>query len=150
MKPAIEEKLLSYGCLLVLVAVCVCVWLAFVLSWTYVVCAPCLIGGWLLICYTRSCRDHQRHLDALDDAFSSSGLVVPHLKERNSYGFPSFTLTFPTEDALKRAEELGCISAFKRSLQTLYSHTGSSENPFDADRAVWATYIGWQPHIPTC
>jgi hypothetical protein len=31
----------------------------------------------------------------------------------------------------------------------LYAHVGGSDNPFEADRAVWATYDGWQPRYTT-
>ncbi len=149
MKPANEEKLFSYGCLSVLAVILLCVWLAFSSSWTYGLLAACLLVGWLLICRIRLRRDHLSHTAALREAFSVPGITVPKLSERNSYGFPSFTLTFPTEEALKHAEEAGCVAAFKQSLQLLYAHVGGSDNPFEADRAVWATYDGWQPRYTT-
>ena len=95
--------------------------------------------------YVAEKHDHQRHIEMLKLVFAQSGVPVPHLKDGYSYGFRSFTLTFATEAELRQAEALGCIAAFKQAIQTLYGHVGSKRNPFDADRAVWATYVGWKP-----
>jgi hypothetical protein len=149
MKPRIEEKLFSLGCLLVLIGVCAFSYLAFFSHWTYSVAVVGLIAGWLLVCRIRARRDHRRHLAALSAAFSSSSLPLPRLKSSYSYGYPSFTLTFSSEAELKQAEESGFIAAFKQAIQSLYMHTGRKQNPFDADRAVWATYDGWQPRFTT-
>ncbi len=102
---------------------------------------------WLVIARIRSKRFHQQHLVALREAFPAKDIIVPHLKESYSYGWPSFTLTFSTEEDIKRATEAGCISVFKQKIQLFYDHLGDAENPFDADRAVWATYVGWQPQV---
>ena len=147
MKPPIEERLFSLGCLLVLIAVCAFGYLAFSSHWAYLAAVAGLIGGWLLICRTRLRRNHRKHLEALRLAFAPSERPIPHLKEGGSYGFPTFTLTFASEAELKQAEESGRIAAFKKTIQSYYAHMGSKGNPFDADRAVWATYKGWQPRL---
>ncbi len=149
MRPPTEEKLFSLGCLLVLIGVCAFTYLAFHTHWAYSAAAAGLIGGWLLICQIRMRRDHRRHLAALSAAFASSSLPLPRIKQSGSYGFRSFTLTFSTEAELTQAQESGCIAAFKQAIQSLYMHTGSKQNPFDAQRAVWVTYEGWQPHFTT-
>jgi hypothetical protein len=149
MKPANEEKLFEYGCYSMLTLICGCVCLAFTLSWIYALWAACLLGAWFMLCRFRLRRDRRRHTKALAEAFSVPGITVPRLSEQSGYGFPSFKLTFPTEEALKQAEAAGCIAAFKQSLQLLYAHLGGCDNPFDAHRAVWSTYDGWQPQFTT-
>ncbi len=114
-------------------------------QWEYAFYAGCVVLFWWGIAQKRIRRFRRLHIEALNKAFTSSDLPVPVLTERSGYGFPSITLTFPTEEDIKRANGLGCISAFKQSMQQLYEHVGSDENPYDADRAVWATYVGWQP-----
>ncbi|MFZ2276617.1 MAG: hypothetical protein WAW39_02415 [Prosthecobacter sp.] len=147
MKPSTGERLFSFGCLLVLIGISTCLFFAFTSGLRYVFYAGCLVVIWLVIARIRSGHFHQRHLVALREAFSAKDIPVPHLKESYSYGWPSFTLTFQTEEDLKLAKEAGCISAFKQKIQLFYDHLGGAENPFDADRAVWATYEGWQPQV---
>lgn len=145
MKTRTEERLVRFGCLTVLVGLSVFGYLAFSSHWAYSVAVAGLIGvGWLIVQVAQR-RDHSRHVEMLGLAFAPSGLPVPQLKDGSSYGFPSFTLTFASEAELRQAEAQGCIAAFKDAVQTVYGHTGSKRNPFSADQAVWATYVGWQP-----
>jgi hypothetical protein len=137
-----EERLFSLGCLLMLIGLCVSGYLALTLHWTYVTAGAGLICGWLLFWQIRSRRDHRRHLDALNAVFAPSGRPVPSLKEGSSYGFPTFVLTFPSAADLRQAEESGCLAAFKQAIQSLHGHTGGKLIPFDADRAVCATFEG--------
>ena len=147
MKTQIEEQLFNFGCLLALVGVCAFSYLAIFSHWTYSAAVAGLIGGWRLVCQVRMRRDHRRHLVALSAAFASSPFPLPRLKVGGSYGFRSFKLTFPSEVELTHAQESGYTAAFKEAIQSLYMHVGSKHNPFDADRAVWATYEGWEPHF---
>ena len=140
MKPLIEERLFSFGWLLVLIAVCALGYLTLASHLAYSVAVAGLIGGWWVICGLRVRRHRRRHLDALKIAFASSDRPAPHLKEGNRYAFPTFTLTFASDAELKQAEVSGCIAAFKQSIQSMHAHIGSRQNPFDADLAVWATY----------
>ena len=149
MKPAIEDRLFSLGCLLELIGVCFLGYLTTTAHWGYSLGVIGLIVVWLLICRIRVGRNRRRNLDVLRTAFATSTHALPQLKKDSSYGFPAFTLTFQSEAELRQAEESGCISAFKQAIQALYGHTGSKRNPFDADRAVWATYEGWQPRLNT-
>jgi hypothetical protein len=137
-----EERLYSLGCQLTLIGMCVSGYLALTLHWTYATAGAGLICGWLLLGQIRLRRDRRRHLDALDAAFAPSGHPIPSLKEGSSYGFPTFTLTFPSAVELRWAEESGCLAAFKQAIQSLYGHTGCKQIPFDADCAVWATHAG--------
>ena len=147
MKPSTGEKLFSFGCLLVLIGISTCLFFAFTSGLRYAFYALCLVVIWLVIARIRSGHFRQKHLVALQDAFSEKDMPVPQFKESYSYGWPSFTLTFQTEEDLRRAKEAGCISAFKQKIQLFYDHLGGAENPFDADRAVGATYVGWQPQV---
>jgi hypothetical protein len=89
-------------------------------------------------------RDHLRHIEILRLAFAETEIAAPQLKQANHYGFPHFSLTFPSEAELKQADLGGCIAAFKQEIQTRYGNTGPKNNPFDIERAVWVTYKGWQ------
>jgi hypothetical protein len=124
-------------------------YLALSSHWAYSVAIAGLIGGWSLIRRMRWRCQHRRHLDALRAAFGPSERPVPHLKEESSYGFPHFTLTFVSEAELRHAEDSGNIAAFKEAIQSLYAHTGSKQNPFDVDWAVWVTCEGWKPCVTT-
>jgi hypothetical protein len=140
MKPRNEERLEKLGCLSVLIGVCVFGYLTFSSHWAYTLAVVGLFGAGVLIIRIGKRRDHLRNIEALRLAFAPSGLAVPQLKDGNSHGFPFFTLTFPSEADLKRADALGCIAAFKQRIQTLYGHTGGKRNPFNVDYAVWATF----------
>ena len=144
MSPANEEKLFSAGCLLVLIGVCVFGYLALHSHWLYSAVVAALIGSWMLVCRIRFRRDHRRHCELLTDAFANSGQPTPLLKDGMSYGFPSITLVFSSEDELKQAQESGRIEAFKHTIQLLHKHRGTKRNPFNAECAVWATYRGWK------
>jgi hypothetical protein len=137
-----RERRSSLGCLLTLIGMCVSGYLALTLHWTYATAGAGLICGWLLFGQTRLRRERRRHRDALNAAFAPSGHPSPHLKEGWSYGFPTFTLTFPSATELRQAVESGCLAAFKQAIQSLYGHTGCKQIPFDADCVVWATHEG--------
>ena len=76
------------------------------------------------------------------NTFSGSEFPVPELKVVHMYGFPAFTLTFASEEALQQAEASGGIASFRQTIQDLYGHAGSKRNSFDEKRAIHATYIG--------
>jgi len=127
------------------IGVCAFGYLALVSDWRYWVAVAGLLGGLLLMVKRGRQRYLERQLEVLKvlrATFAPSGLTVPHLKEGTSYGFATFTLTFPSEAELKQAEESGSIAAFKQAIQSLYADEGSTQNPFDANMAVTATYEG--------
>jgi hypothetical protein len=140
MNPRTEERLEKLGCLAVLIGLGVFGYLAFSSNWAYTLAVAGSIGVGVLIVRIGKKRDHRRNVEALRRAFAPSGLAVPQLEESNSHGFSGFTLTFPSEADLKRADALGCIAAFKQTIQALYGHTGGKQNPFDAELAVAVTY----------
>jgi hypothetical protein len=139
-----EQKLIGYGCLAVLIGILVCFYLANEVHWIYAVVALGLIGlGRILIPLHEKCG-YRIHLEILEQAFVKSGLPLPEFQYSDSHGFPHFTLTFPSEADLNLAEMQGCVTAFKQSIQELYKHRGGTKNPFDVERSVWCTYVGWQ------
>ena len=150
-----RDKLFSTGCLLVSISMCIFTYLCTLgyltleTHWKYPVAVAALISVWMIIRHIGMWRGHRRrrHLELLEAAFAQSGQSAPQLKDGGSYGFPSFTLIFPSEAELRQAQESGCIAAFKNAIQSLYGHMGNKQNPFDAERAVWATYKGWKPHF---
>jgi uncharacterized membrane protein len=144
MKPETERKLVGYDCLAVLVGICIFLCLSILLHWAYSLGVAVFIGlGWLHV-WLSDRRDHHRHVEILKLAFSQTDVPIPKFTEANSYGFKHFTLTFSSEAELKQAESEGCITAFKQEIQALYWNTGSKNNPFNVEQAVWCNYVGWQ------
>jgi hypothetical protein len=133
------------GCLLVFLGVCVLIYLAVTSHWQYALGIAGLILFWGLIGRMRERSLRRKLLGALTAACSDCGASIPRLVEDSSYGWPTFELVFPSASELKLAEESGCVAAFKQAVQSLHSHIGDKENPFDAERAVWVTCEG-HPH----
>jgi len=115
--------------------------------WGFSIAAGCLIASWLFLCRQCVKRDNKIIMEKFQHAFAVSNIEAPQFEIGGHYGFPAFTMTFSTAETLKRAEEAGCLSIFKRFLQEFYGHLGSRSNPFDAERALWATYKGWKPQL---
>lgn len=143
MKPHIEERLFSSGCLLVFIAGCCLFFLAINFHWKFGIAFVGLFLAWVVVGLLRSKRFDHMHQEALKSAFSSSGIKLPHLKEGSLYGFPTFKLTFSSEAELLQAEASGSITAFKQAIHSIYYHVGGDS--FNSDSAVWATYEGWSP-----
>ena len=137
-----HERLFQVGCLGLLLAICVLVYLAVTSHWQYVlaVVGLILVGG--LVFRLRERRWRRMLLEPLAAACSDCGVAIPRLVEGNHYGWPTFGLVFASASELKLAEEAGCVAAFKQSVQSLHGHIGDEKNPFDADWAVWVTYEG--------
>ena len=142
MKRSTEERLFSFGCLVVLVGVGVFGYLAFSSRWKYSGGIAGLIGSVVFICWIRVKRDDRRHHEALIKAFVEAGLPLPEIKVQNTYGFPFFTLTFESEAALQQPEASGGIASFRQVIQNLYGDIGPKRQPFNAERAIYATYTG--------
>lgn len=147
MKFRTEERLVRFAVLVLLVGLCAFGYLTLSSNLAYSFAVVGLLGvGWVIVKMGNRSA-HRRDVEMLRLAFAASGLPVPKLEGGNSYEFRSITLTFSSEAELRQAEALGCIAAFKQAVQMLYMHTGSKQKPFNADKAVWATYIGWKPSI---
>ncbi|MEO7098819.1 MAG: hypothetical protein ABI162_05620 [Luteolibacter sp.] len=149
MEPADETKILQRGCLIVLLAVIALSALSYFSNRTYSWGVAGFLAVWIVISWVMHRREKKRLLCAFEEAFDGFGDSLPTLKNGTSYGFPTFTLKFPTEEALKAAQDGGHLGRFKDSVSELYGHCGSSSRPFDVSLAVWATFEGWKPTVTT-
>jgi hypothetical protein len=142
MSPAQETKLFNRGCSVVLFGAIALGALGYFVHVYFAVAIIPLFAVWEVICRIKGKKDARILADAFDFAFEGFRASKPDLKKSNSYGFPSFTITFQTEDDMKRSEVEGRLRAFKDSIVALYGHVGSKERPFDVDMAVYPTYVG--------
>ncbi len=118
------------------IGMCVCSYLAVSADWRYGLAAAAMLAVWLVLGMIDGKR-YQRDLsEALSSAFLDEKRPVVDLDRPGHYGWPTVTLVFATEADLQQAMMEGRICAFKQSVQTLLAHTGSTRNPFDAERAV--------------
>jgi len=146
MSKALQEKLSSIGCLLVIIGVCVFIYLAYTSNWRYLIAAAGLVYFWIRISRMRLSQEEQRDIAALRSIFSGDELKTPQFKRGASYGFPTFTLTFDSESALRQAEGSGHIGSFKQYIQSTYANIGGKQNPFNAEFAIYVTYEGQHPN----
>ena len=56
-----------------------------------------------------------------------------------SYGRPSFTITFNSEEDLERAKAEGLTNVFSEKIQNLCRSFGGKTNPFEAELAICYT-----------
>jgi hypothetical protein len=140
MKPADEAKIMQRGCLIVFLAVIALSVLSYFIDQTFLWGVACLLVVWILIYWIINRREKKRLLCAFEEAFEGFGDSLPTLKTGMSYAFPTFTLKFPTEEAMKAAQDGGYLGRFKYAVSELYGHCGSSSRPFDVSLAVWATF----------
>lgn len=138
MKPAVEDKLFSFGCIAVLLSVTVLVGLAITRNWSYSLVAILLIMGWFKILGIRGQADRKIEQETLEEIFQKAGCPIPVLKRDrgSSYGYPTFTLVFKTKVDYDQAEVAGCIKAYKEFIQSRYAHIGAGQRPFEVDLAL--------------
>ncbi|MBN8458457.1 MAG: hypothetical protein J0M04_11535 [Verrucomicrobia bacterium] len=144
MDPAHEAKLFQRGCLGVFLLLITLGALACFVDRAFLFGVGGVVAFWAAVCIVHSRKEKARLMVAFRAAFTDLDYPEPILKTGSSYGYPTFTITFATEDDMKTAQADGLLGIFKRSISELYGHCGSESNPFDASRAVWATYIGWE------
>jgi len=147
MSNALQERLNSIGCFLVFVGLCVFVYLAYTSNWRYLIAAVGLVYCWVRISKIRLKHSDQRDIDALKSVFLGSESNIPQFKRGASYGFPTFTLTFESESALRQAEKSGHISSFRQYIQSTYANSGGKRNQFNAELAIYVTYEGQHPNL---
>lgn len=144
MDPAREAKLFQRGCLAVFLLLIALGALAYFVNRRYLFGVGGLVTIWAGVCVVQNKRKKSRLNVAFKTAFGDFDYPEPKLKIGTSYGFPTFTLTFATEEFLKAAQKEGRLGIFKYSISELYGHCGSASDPFDPARAVWATVEGWE------
>jgi hypothetical protein len=137
---AVEDRLIRAGCLIVLIGTCVFGYLAVRVYWTYGCIVALLIPAWILVSRCRARAAGQIDLEALREIFRPTGLLSPILQRSGRYGYPVFTLIFPSKADLDAARASNCIAAFTAFIQSRYAHVGFGGSPFDAEQAVDATY----------
>jgi hypothetical protein len=137
---AVENRLIRVGCLIVLIGTCVFGYLAIKVSWAYGCVAALLIPAWILVNRYRARVAGQIDLEALREIFRPTRLLSPILQRGGRYGYPVFTLIFPSKADLEAAKASGCIAAFKAFIQSRYAHVSFGGSPFDAEQAVNAIY----------
>lgn len=109
----------------------------------------CLFGvtilGWITyrLIYLR--RKKRQYRDALSMSFNNKEINIPDLKTRYSYAYPSFVLTFSSEEQLILAEKKGLIKQFENKIQEIHKDL----KDFEADRAVYSTWKGRSYNIMT-
>lgn len=89
-------------------------------------------------------REQQQYQTALADSFKNFE-PVPQLKIRNSYGFPSFEVTFRNKNLLEQAENSGQTKGFVDRIRQIHSNF----KEFDAERAIYFTWEGRTYNIIT-
>ena len=143
MNPEREDQQFQRGCLAAFILLLASCLLAYFVDRAFLWLAGGVILVWEIVSRRRARRERARLDDALAEAFNEFRGPLPELKTGTSYGFPSFTLTFPDTHVLEAAQQGGHIGRFKRAVSDLYAHCGTEKRPFDAEMAVWATYEGW-------
>jgi hypothetical protein len=136
----VEDRLTRAGCVIVLIGTCVFGYLAVSVHWVYGGVAAFLVSAWILLGRYRDRVAGQLDQEALQKIFRPSGLSSPILRRSGRYGYPVFTLTFPSKADLDDARASECIAAFKAFIQSRYAHVGFGGSPFDAEQAVEVTY----------
>ena len=142
MDPASEDRCFDIGCLCVAIALIVLGWIAIFSDPKYWIACGVVLGGWWVIGSVRMKGHRARDAAAFAEIFEVLGSSKPSLEVGYHYGFNYFTVTFSSEADMEKAESLGLIERFQDRIQELYGHRGSKRNPFDAERAVYATYEG--------
>lgn len=147
MKPTLESRLwavLGAGALL---AVAGLIHLATAVPWKYALGVVGLLIAWIGIAQLVRAREARRNREELNRIHRAAGIEPPDYRSGSSYGFPSFTLTFANASEMKRAEDAGCIAAFKHSVQTSYRDAGTKSNPFDVELALYVTHREFRPQF---
>jgi hypothetical protein len=142
MKQSSLDKLFRFGCLGVVVGLIGFGILAYRVDQNFWIGFGILATMWFGISQVRVRRIRARDERVFDEVFGSMDFLKPTVEESFSYGFVHFTLTFPSEDDLRRADEAGLVKDYRSAIQEFYGHTGCKERPFDAEIAVYATYEG--------
>ncbi len=142
MSPALETKLFNRGCSVVLYGAIILGALGYFVHVYFAVAIIPLFAVWEVICKIKGKKDARILADAFNSAFERFRASKPDLKKSYSYGFPSFTITFQTEDDMKCAEVDGSLRDFKDSIVALYGHVGTKEQAFDVSVAVYPTHVG--------
>ena len=95
----------------------------------------------LISAQVRSRLKQKKIQRAFEEVFGNKTATLPSFKTGSAYGYPSFTITFKTEQQLKEAIEGGLTHLFIDSIKDLHSNIKS----FEAEKAVFLTWEGRKP-----
>jgi len=147
MRPKIESRLWAVLGVAALLAVSGLIHLAAAVPWKYAFGAVGLLIAWIGIAELQRAREARRNREELDRIHRAARIEPPDYRRGSSYGFPTFTLTFANASEMKRAEDAGCIAAFKQFVQQSYRDAGTKNNPFDVELALYVTHRGFKPQF---
>lgn len=98
-----------------------------------------LIVGGLAILLIRSKQEQRKQQSIVEsyvtDIFSTE-TYRPEVSAGYTYGIPSFTLKFKTNEEKQHAVSSGLTKQFENKIQELYGHLTPRDEKFDAKRAV--------------
>ena len=89
--------------------------------------------------------ESNRQRSAFNMVFEKFDSTKPNLIISSSYGYPHFELIFKTKEDFEKAQKEGFVKQFTIRIQEICqspSEAGKKARPFDAERAVYATYEG--------
>lgn len=102
-----------------------------------------LIIAFIIVLYVAyamySSKRFQKLCLEMFEAVFSNEAVIPECKFQWSYGYPSFTLVFPTNSDLAHAKESGITRIFESEVEKICANSGSKKHPFKIGQAVWLT-----------
>ena len=116
MDPAHEAKLFQRGCLGVFLLLIALGALAYFVDRSYLFGAGVLVVIWAALSIVQSRREKARLMVAFRAAFRDLDFPEPTLKTGSSYGYPTFTITFATEEDMKTAQADGRLGIFNYSI----------------------------------
>jgi hypothetical protein len=95
--------------------------------------------AWQVRATKRTLRELQSDAERLSREIFDASLLQPTIEVRFSYGYPSFQVTFLSNDLLTSAKRAGLTRLFLERIQDRCKDRSSKKDPFDASRAVWFT-----------
>jgi hypothetical protein len=100
------------------------------------------IGVRLAMVKRRHARLQDSCLAAITRIYAGSD-PLPSFTLRYQYGYPAFEIKFRTREQCEQAARLGLNASFTDTVETLCKGLGTSRRPFDAQRAIFFSYIGY-------
>ena len=133
-----KDRLWELGCLAVLISLAILSWMTATRHWFYAGAGVLLVFGYCFFSGRYIAAEDRAHLKTLEKIFRAKGPGVPTLRIIRHYGFADFTIAFSSETDFRAA----MAAEFNAMIQERYAHDGFSGNPFEADKAVHATWEG--------
>jgi len=93
---------------------------------------------WLIYRVVYMRKKKREYHRAFLETFSNRGIQMPILKIRNSYGYPSFEVTFENEEQFEFAKKNELTKHFEKRIQKIHEDI----KDFEVNRAVYFTWEG--------